>query len=33
VADFRRDNGQAIKAVCREFILLCRKLELSEESW
>lgn len=28
VADFRRDNGQAIKAVCREFILLCRKLEL-----
>jgi hypothetical protein len=21
-----RDNGQAIKAVCREFILLCRKL-------
>lgn len=28
VADFRRDNGQAIKAVGREFILLCRKLEL-----
>jgi transposase len=28
VADFRRDNGQAIKMVCREFILLCRKLEL-----
>jgi transposase len=28
IADFRRDNGQAIKAVCREFILLCRKLEL-----
>ena len=28
VADFRRDNSQAIKAVCREFILLCRKLEL-----
>src|SRR6266403_700795 len=28
VADFRRDNGKAIKAVCREFILLCRKLEL-----
>ncbi len=27
IADFRRDNGQAIKAVCREFILLCRKLE------
>jgi len=28
VADFRRDNGKAIKTVCREFILLCRKLEL-----
>src|SRR5713101_1031933 len=28
IADFRRDNGQAIKAVCREFTLLCRKLEL-----
>src|SRR5258707_1997583 len=28
IADFRRDNSQAIKAVGREFILLCRKLEL-----
>jgi len=28
IADFRRDNSQAIKAVCREFTLLCRKLEL-----
>ena len=28
IADFRRDNGKAIKAVGREFILLCRKLEL-----
>jgi transposase len=28
IADFRRDNGPAIKAVGREFILLCRKLEL-----
>ncbi len=28
IADFRRDNGRAIKAVGREFILLCRKLEL-----
>lgn len=27
IADFRRDNGQAIKAVGREFILLCRRLE------
>lgn len=28
IADFRRDNSQPIKAVGREFILLCRKLEL-----
>jgi transposase len=28
IADFRRDNGQAIKAVGREFVLLCRRLEL-----
>jgi transposase len=28
IADFRRDNGKAIKNVGREFILLCRKLEL-----
>ena len=28
IADFRRDNLGAIKQVCREFILLCRKLKL-----
>jgi transposase len=28
IADFRRDNSPGIKAVCREFTLLCRKLEL-----
>jgi transposase len=28
IADFRKDNSQAIKAVGREFTLLCRKLEL-----
>jgi transposase len=28
IADFRRDNGKGIKAVCREFTLLCRKLDL-----
>src|SRR5438552_16959191 len=28
IADFRRNNGGAIKAVGRGFILLCRKLEL-----
>ncbi len=28
LADFRRDNGPAIRAACRQFIALCRKLEL-----
>lgn len=28
IADFRKNNGKAIKKVCREFVLLCRKLNL-----
>ena len=28
IADFRRDNLQAIKQVCRQFTMLCRKLKL-----
>ena len=28
IADFRRDNTKAIRAVCRDFILLCRKMDL-----
>jgi len=28
IADFRRDNGRAIRNVCREFIVLCRRLDL-----
>ena len=28
IADFRRDHPQALKGVCREFILLCRQLDL-----
>lgn len=28
IADFRKNNGQAIRLVCREFILLCKKLHL-----
>ena len=28
IADFRRDNLSALKRVCREFTLLCRKLSL-----
>jgi transposase len=32
VADFRKDNGSAIRAVCREFIVLCRRLKLFAEA-
>lgn len=28
IADFRRDNGKAIRKACREFTVLCRKLDL-----
>jgi Transposase DDE domain/Transposase domain (DUF772) len=28
IADFRKDNGPAIRAACRQFIALCRELEL-----
>jgi transposase len=28
IADFRRDNGQAIRKVCKEFVLLCRRMKL-----
>jgi transposase len=28
IADFRKDNGKAIRQVCREFVALCRKLDL-----
>jgi transposase len=28
IADFRKENGVAIRLVCREFVMLCRKLEL-----
>jgi transposase len=28
IADFRKDNGNAIRKVCREFVMLCRKIGL-----
>ncbi len=28
IADFRRDNGPAIRAVCSQFVVLCRRLSL-----
>jgi len=32
IADFRKNNGKAIRRVCREFVVLCRKLSLFSES-
>lgn len=32
IADFRKDNTKAISRICREFVLLCRKLDLFTES-
>jgi transposase len=32
IADFRKDNGQAIRIACREFVLMCRALGLFEHA-
>src|ERR1700687_5691794 len=32
IANFRKDNGAAIRSVCREFIVLCRRLDLFSEA-
>jgi len=32
IADFRKDNGQAIRSVGGEFIVLCRRLNLFAEA-
>ena len=32
IADFRKDNGEAIRKVCREFLVLFRRLELFSEA-
>jgi transposase len=32
IADFRKDNGDAIKAVCRQFVMICRNINLFAES-
>ena len=32
IADFRKDNGKAIQRACREFVEVCRKLELFSKS-
>ncbi|MEJ2632544.1 MAG: IS1182 family transposase [Acidihalobacter sp.] len=33
IADFRRDNGEAIRLVCCEFVMLCRKLALFTDAF
>ena len=32
IADFRKDNGPAIRATCRQFVMLCRQLDLFSEA-
>ena len=32
IADFRKNNGKAIRKVCAEFVLLCKQLKLFSES-
>ena len=32
IANFRKDNGRAIRNVCRQFIVLCRQLNLFTEA-
>jgi transposase len=33
IADFRKDNGGAIRKVCAEFVALCRELDLFADAW
>ena len=33
IADFRKNNGEAIRLVCCEFVMLCRKLNLFAEAF
>jgi transposase len=32
IADFRKDNRHAFQPVFRQFVLLCRKLDCSDEN-
>lgn len=32
IADFRKDNGKAIRRVCRDFVVMCRNLGLFSEA-
>jgi transposase len=33
LADFRKNNGEAIRLVCREFVMLCKKLDLFADAF
>jgi transposase len=33
IADFRKNNTKAIQSVCREFVIICRKLNLFNEAF
>ncbi len=33
IADFRKNNGESIRLVCREFVMLCRKLNLFADAF
>ncbi len=33
IADFRKDNTKAIRLVCRDFVMVCRKLDLFSEAF
>ena len=33
IADFRKNNTKAIRSVCREFVIICRKLNLFSEAF
>src|ERR1700674_1629558 len=32
IADFRKDNGEAIRKVCREFVSLCHRIDLLSDA-
>ena len=32
IANFRKDNGKAIRSVCRQFVMLCQQLSLFSEA-
>src|SRR3954471_19794041 len=32
IANFRKDNGKAIRNVCRQFVVLCQQLDLFSDA-